>query len=134
MVGSIISFHVLDENMYYYGMSVFLLGTQQQKHENFTGVVVIVVLFIIIETVSVLHAIITKKVNDVLQKRIEFLARQRDERFECRISAYSNLVRFNSLFLLTSLISMTIDLYQKLVPELQRLFLLQNKEALLKLC
>ena len=124
VVGSILSFHeVFDENMYYNGVSASLLVTNHQKHENFTGVVVIIVLLIIIVTVSVLHAIITKNVNDALAKSIKFLARQSDKRFEFRISAYSNLLRFNSLFLLTTLISMMIDFYQKLVPELHRLYL-----------
>ena len=61
VVGSILSFHeVFDEYMYYNGVSASLLATNHQKHENFTGVVVIIVLLIISVTVSVLHAIVTE--------------------------------------------------------------------------
>ena len=124
-----ISIYELYENIFmFFGASFerkFIEIEKQNELYRNSGVLNICMFLSIFFVVYIGTLFLTKKMNRSMQKNIDFLKTMDAERHNCRIFSYENVIRFNKIIAITTLMFTLIHLLDTLIRSL-KFFLLRE--------
>ena len=101
-----------------HGFNAILAGNTEKKHEQFTGIMNVILLFVVALAVFFVHGMFVKKMNKSLRENVAFLKSMDGNKYERRIASYQLIMLFNSSLLILQMMSITITLSRTIFLEL----------------